>query len=181
MWINVDKWWHFVCCLVFVYVQFFSLNCFWWNSSPYCFYILLCRPSEDSLQGSDIPDGSQSKDWQSTVGWGDCWIWTQDCSFIIWCRYQWSITAPMWVQLRVCILVHLIWFVQYLSPPFFLIYKKLKPNLISDGVVHWQENNPKLGIVGLLTLLYIRHIYEAYTGDYCKSLNSECRCWKCEI
>jgi hypothetical protein len=22
----------------------------------------------------------RSKDWQSTVGWGDCWIWTQDCS-----------------------------------------------------------------------------------------------------
>ncbi len=37
-------------------------------------YILLCRPSEDSLQGSAIPDGSPSKDWQSTVGWGDCWI-----------------------------------------------------------------------------------------------------------
>ncbi len=25
---------------------------------------------------------------QSTVGWGDCWIRTQDCSFTIWCCYQ---------------------------------------------------------------------------------------------
>ncbi len=56
--------------------------------------ILLYRPSEDSLQGSAIPDGSPSKDWQSTVGWGDCWIQTQDCSVSIWCRYQWATTAP---------------------------------------------------------------------------------------
>jgi hypothetical protein len=32
-------------------------------------YILLCRPSEDSLQLSTISDGSQSEDWLSTVGW----------------------------------------------------------------------------------------------------------------
>jgi hypothetical protein len=37
-------------------------------------YILLRRPSEDSLQQSAIPDGSPSKDWQSIVGWGACWI-----------------------------------------------------------------------------------------------------------
>jgi hypothetical protein len=44
----------------------------------FCFiYILLCRPSEDSLQCSTIPDDSPSKDWQSTVGWGECWIQTR--------------------------------------------------------------------------------------------------------
>ncbi len=31
---------------------------------------------------------------QSTVGWGDCWIRTKDCSFTIWCHYQWATTAP---------------------------------------------------------------------------------------
>jgi hypothetical protein len=51
-------------------------------------YILLYRPSEDSLQQSAIPEGSPSRDWQSTVGWGVCWIRTQDCSFTIWCCYQ---------------------------------------------------------------------------------------------
>ncbi len=70
----------------------FFLNCFWWNTSPYYFTFFLCRPSEESLQRSAIPDGSPSQDWQSTVGWGDCWIWTQDCSFTIWCRYQWATT-----------------------------------------------------------------------------------------
>jgi hypothetical protein len=28
------------------------------------------------------------------VGWGDCWIRTQDCSFTIWCCYQWATSAP---------------------------------------------------------------------------------------
>ncbi len=56
-------------------------------------YILLCRPSEDSLLLSAIPVGSPSKDWQSSVGWGDCWIQTQDCIFTIWCRYQQATTA----------------------------------------------------------------------------------------
>jgi hypothetical protein len=51
-------------------------------------YILLCRPSEDSLQRSAIPDGSPSKDWQSAVGWGDCCILTQDSNFTILGRYQ---------------------------------------------------------------------------------------------
>jgi hypothetical protein len=51
-------------------------------------YILLCRPSGDSLQRSAIREGSPSQDWQSTVGWGDCWIQTQDGNFTIWCHYQ---------------------------------------------------------------------------------------------
>ncbi len=68
---------------------FFFLICFWWNRNSYCLYSPL-RPSEDSLQGNTIPDGSPSKDWQSTVGW----IRTQDCSFTIWCCYQWATTAP---------------------------------------------------------------------------------------
>ncbi len=66
---------------------FFSLIVFAGTQGPIV-NILLCRRSEDSLQGSAIPDGSPSKDWQSTVGWGDGWIRTHDCSFTIWCRYQ---------------------------------------------------------------------------------------------
>jgi hypothetical protein len=76
--------------LKFMGKYFLFLNCFSGTKVPIV-YILLCRPSEDSLQGNailDIPDGSPSKDWQSTVGWGDCWILTQDCSFTIWCRYH---------------------------------------------------------------------------------------------
>jgi hypothetical protein len=75
-------------------IPFFFLNCFWWTEVPIVFHIFLCRPSEDSLQQSAIPDGSQSKDWQSTVVWGDYWIRTQDCIFTIWCRYQWTTTTP---------------------------------------------------------------------------------------
>jgi hypothetical protein len=71
----------------------FVLTFFCWNRSP-CVYILLFRPSEDSLQWSAIPDGSPSQAWQSTVNWRDCWIRTQDCSFTIWCCYQWATTAP---------------------------------------------------------------------------------------
>ncbi len=57
---------------ILIYV--FFLNCFWWTWGPFFVFILLCRPSEDSLQWSTIPDGSPSKDWQSTVGWRDCWF-----------------------------------------------------------------------------------------------------------
>jgi hypothetical protein len=66
---------------------FFLLNCFWWNRSPYCLYFPLpplrgqptakCHPRWQPISGQ-----------QSIVGWGDCWIQTQDCSFTIWCRYQ---------------------------------------------------------------------------------------------
>jgi hypothetical protein len=52
---------------------FFSLIVFGGTEVPIV-YILLCRPSENSLQGSAILDGSPSQDWQSTVGWGDYWI-----------------------------------------------------------------------------------------------------------
>jgi hypothetical protein len=54
----------------------FSLNVFGGTEVPIV-YILLCHPSEDSLQQSATSDGSPSKAWQSTVGWGDCWIRTQ--------------------------------------------------------------------------------------------------------
>jgi hypothetical protein len=56
-----------------VTTSFFSLIVFGGIEEPIV-YILLCHPSEDSLQESAIPDGSPSQDWQSTVGWGDCWI-----------------------------------------------------------------------------------------------------------
>ncbi len=72
-----------------------TLNCFWWNRSPYCLYFPLpplrgqpttkCHPIWQPISGQ-----------QSIVGWGDCWIRTQDCSFTIWCRYQWATTAPKW-------------------------------------------------------------------------------------
>jgi hypothetical protein len=48
--------------------SFFSWIVFGGTEVPIV-YILLYRPSEDSPQGSAIPDGSPSKDWQSTVGW----------------------------------------------------------------------------------------------------------------
>ncbi len=51
-------------------IFFFSLIVFGGTEVPVV-NILLCHPSEDSLQGSAIPDGCPSKDWQSTVGWGD--------------------------------------------------------------------------------------------------------------
>ncbi len=75
-------------------IYLFFLNCFWWTKGPFFVFILLCRPSEDSLQWSTIPDGSLSKDWPSTVGWGDCRFWTWDCRFTVWCHYQWASTAP---------------------------------------------------------------------------------------
>ncbi len=72
---------------------FFSFIVFGGTEVPIV-YILLCHPSEDSLQWITILDGTPSLDWQSTVGWVDCWIWTQDCSFTIWWRYQWTTIAP---------------------------------------------------------------------------------------
>ncbi len=68
------------CCMPMSMLNvLFSLNVFGGREVPIV-HILLCRPSEDSLQGSAIPDGSPSKDWQSNVGWGVWWILTQDCS-----------------------------------------------------------------------------------------------------
>ncbi len=74
--------------------SFFSLL-FLVEQRPLFVFILLCRPSEDSLQWSTIPEGSPSKGWQSTVGWGDCRIRTRDCRFTVWCQYQWATTAPL--------------------------------------------------------------------------------------
>ncbi len=71
----------------------FFLNCFWWTRAPFFVFILLCHPSENSLQWSTIPDDSPSKDRQSTVGWG-----TRDCRFTVWWRYQWATTAPKWAN-----------------------------------------------------------------------------------
>ncbi len=68
-------------------IDFIFFNSFWWNRSPYCLYFPLpplrgqptaqCHPRWQPISGQ-----------QSTVGWGDCSIRTQDCSFTIWCRYQ---------------------------------------------------------------------------------------------
>ncbi len=73
--------------------KFFFLNCFWWNRSPYCLYFPLpplrgqptakCHPRWQPISGQ-----------QFTVGWRDWGIQSQDCSFTIWCRYQWATTAP---------------------------------------------------------------------------------------
>ncbi len=73
----------------------FSLDWFWWTTKPFFVYILLCRPSEDSPKWSTVPDGRPSQDWQSTEGWGYCWIRTQECRFTIWCRYHWATTTPL--------------------------------------------------------------------------------------
>ncbi len=64
------------------------------GGSPYCLYFPLlplrahptvkCHPRWQTISGQ-----------QSTVGWGDCWIQTQDCSVTIWCRYHWFTTAPI--------------------------------------------------------------------------------------
>ncbi len=50
-------------------ITFLSLIVFGGTEVPIV-YILLCRPSEDSLQRSALPDSSPSKDWQSTKGQG---------------------------------------------------------------------------------------------------------------
>jgi hypothetical protein len=51
-----------------VYIHiFFSFIVFGGTEVP-IIYIILCRPSEDSLQGNAIADGSPFKNWQSTVG-----------------------------------------------------------------------------------------------------------------
>jgi hypothetical protein len=47
--------------------QIFFLNCFGGPEAPFCIY----SPLPLSLQWNTIPDGSPSKDWQSTVGWED--------------------------------------------------------------------------------------------------------------
>ncbi len=52
---------------VFNGVNFFFLIVFAGKEVPIV-YIFLCRPSEDSLQESAIPDASPSMDWQSTLG-----------------------------------------------------------------------------------------------------------------
>jgi hypothetical protein len=74
----------FICRIWKTKNWFFSLIVFGRTKVAIVFYILLCLPS----------DGSASQDWQSTVGWGDCWIRTQDCSFTIWCYYHWATTTP---------------------------------------------------------------------------------------
>jgi hypothetical protein len=58
------------------------------DQRPFFVFILLCRPSENSLQWSTITDGSLSKDWQSIVSRGDCCIRTWDCRFTVWCCYH---------------------------------------------------------------------------------------------
>jgi multisubunit Na+/H+ antiporter MnhE subunit len=45
-----------------IFRNLFFFNCLWRTEVPIV-YILLCHPSEDSLQRSAIPDGSPSKDW----------------------------------------------------------------------------------------------------------------------
>jgi hypothetical protein len=43
-------------------------------------------PQMTAYSEESIPDGSPSKGWHSTVGWGDCEIRTQDWSFTVWCH-----------------------------------------------------------------------------------------------
>jgi hypothetical protein len=64
------KVFHFKGKTLLTKVIIFVLNLFFVEQKFLWFYILLCRPSEDSLQGSAIPDDSPSKDWQTTVALG---------------------------------------------------------------------------------------------------------------
>ncbi len=64
------------------------------SRSPYCLYFPL-PPLRGQPTAKCHPIWQPFSGQQSTVGWGDCWIWTQDCSFKIWCRYQWATTAPI--------------------------------------------------------------------------------------
>ncbi len=73
--------------------EHFFLNCFWWNRSPYCFLYFPLPPLRGQPTANCHPRWKPISGQPSTVGWGDCWIWTQDCSFTIWCRYQWATTA----------------------------------------------------------------------------------------
>jgi hypothetical protein len=68
-------------------ISFFFLNCFWWNRSPYCLYFPL-PPLRGQPTAKRHPRWQPISGQQSTYGWGDCWIQTQDCSFTIWCCYQ---------------------------------------------------------------------------------------------
>ncbi len=55
----------------FIQYNFFPLTVFGGPEAPFFVFILLCSPSEVSLQWSTIPDGSPSTDWQSTVKAGE--------------------------------------------------------------------------------------------------------------
>ncbi len=73
----------------------FNFCFFLWTRRP--FFIFLCRPYRTTyrkVRYRTIPDGSPSKDWQSTVGWGDSPIRTPNCRLTFCCGYQAATTAP---------------------------------------------------------------------------------------
>jgi hypothetical protein len=68
----------------------FFLYCFWWTRSPFLYLLSSAFPQRTAytVQWSSIPEGSTSKDGQSTVEWRDCQLRTQDYKFTVWCYYQ---------------------------------------------------------------------------------------------
>ncbi len=72
------------------FLNFLILQFLWYiniSSNVFCIFcgpktFCFCSPLPP-LRGQPsvrtMPDGSPSKDWQSTVGWGDGWIQTRDC------------------------------------------------------------------------------------------------------
>ncbi len=74
--------------------KYFFPCCYWWTRSPFCIWSYLPPIRVQPVGWGTIPDGSPSKDWQSTVGWGDCRIQTQVCRFTVWCHDQWTTTNP---------------------------------------------------------------------------------------
>jgi hypothetical protein len=71
---------------------FFSLIVFGGTEVPIV-YIFPLPPLRGQPATKSHPRWQPISGQQSTVGWGDCWIRTQDCSFTIWCHYQWATTA----------------------------------------------------------------------------------------
>jgi hypothetical protein len=49
---------------------------------------ILLSPHREQPTVKYHPRWQPSKDYQSAVGWVDCWIRTQDFSFTIWYNYQ---------------------------------------------------------------------------------------------
>ncbi len=77
--------------LAFLLQSFFPFIVFGWPEI--LLYIPVyssAAPQRTAYSEVTIPGGSPSKDCQSSVSWGDCWIQTRDCRFTVWCHYLWA-------------------------------------------------------------------------------------------
>ncbi len=71
-------------------VHTFFLLLFLVDQKSFLYIFSSAAPQRTAFSEVTIPDGSPSRKWQSTVGWGDCQIRTQDSRFSVWWRYQWA-------------------------------------------------------------------------------------------